>query len=293
MHKPPPEIVTIGSPAGRAVAKPSFAAILLLVCVSGCAPGTAYQASWDGRRGYGGTGDYGYDLNASRAVATAYRAQAEASYTTPGPPDDPWGPYIQEAASRFQVPERWIRAIMRQESGGRLYDASGRPITSPVGAMGLMQVMPRTYDALRPRYGLGSDPYDPRDNIHAGAAYIREMYARYGAPGFVAAYNAGPDRVDGYLSGAMILPDETVHYLANVMPRLGQEVAMSGPMAGYAGEGVAPGAAWANAAYAGSGIAGGGDARQTEARLIDDPSLRAFDGGGLVTLGAPTGLLRY
>jgi hypothetical protein len=292
MRKPPPEIVIMKFPMRYRAVKPPFAAILLLACLAGCTLDSSYQASWDGRRGYGGDGDYGYDINASRAEAGAYQAQADASYATPGPPDDPWGPYIQEAASRFQVPERWIRAIMRQESGGRLYDASGRPITSPVGAMGLMQVMPRTYDTLRSRYALGSDPYDPRDNIQAGAAYIREMHARYGAPGFVAAYNAGPDRVEGYLSGAKILPDETIHYLANVVPRLGQEVAMSGPMAGYAVESAAPSLAWADGAYAGGGMTGGSAAWQAGAGGIDDPSLRAFDGGGLVTAGAPTGMPR-
>ena len=72
---------------------------------------------------------------------------------------------------------------MQQESGGSLYDADGFLITSRAGAMGLMQVMPRTYDILRERYGLGSDPYEPHNNILAGTAYIREMYDRYGAPG--------------------------------------------------------------------------------------------------------------
>ena len=39
-------------------------------------------------------------------------------YPPPGPPSDPWGPYIREASSRFSVPERWIRKVMHQESGG-------------------------------------------------------------------------------------------------------------------------------------------------------------------------------
>ena len=52
--------------------------------------------------------------------------------------------------------------------------------------MGLMQVMPRTYDMLRQRYRLASDPYEPHDNILAGAAYLREMYDRFGSPAFVA-----------------------------------------------------------------------------------------------------------
>jgi hypothetical protein len=48
--------------------------------------------------------------------------------------------------------------------------------------MGLMQIMPLTWSELRARYDLGVDPYDPRDNILAGAAYIREFYQRFAAP---------------------------------------------------------------------------------------------------------------
>lgn len=60
---------------------------------------------------------------------------------------------------------------------------------SSAGALGLMQVMP-TWAALR-RYRLGRDPYDPHDNIMAGAAYLREMWDRYGDVGaMLAAYNA-------------------------------------------------------------------------------------------------------
>jgi D-alanyl-D-alanine carboxypeptidase len=149
-------------------------------------------------------------------------------YPPPGPPDDPWGPYIREAAARYDVPEQWIRAVMQQESGGE------EQAVSPVGAMGLMQVMPETYEALQQRYGLGDDPFDPHNNILAGAAYIREMYDRFGAPGFLAAYNAGPDRVNAYLAGGEVLPNETINYLAAVTPNLGISAALSGPFAVYA-----------------------------------------------------------
>jgi D-alanyl-D-alanine carboxypeptidase len=150
-------------------------------------------------------------------------------YARPGPPEDPWRPYIQEAASRFGVPEQWVRAVMRQESGGR-DDA-----ISSAGAMGLMQVMPQTYEILRARYGLGDDPYEPHDNIMAGTAYIREMYDRYGAPGFLAAYNAGPNRLDSYLAGGTPLPEETVGYVSAIAPNLGESTAFSGPLAVFGG----------------------------------------------------------
>ncbi|WP_436428251.1 lytic transglycosylase domain-containing protein, partial [Enterococcus faecium] len=77
---------------------------------------------------------------------------------------------------------------------------------SSKGAIGLMQVMPKTYDGLRIRYALGRDVYDPHDNIMAGAAYLREMYDRFGASGFLAAYNAGPERYQDYLTTARPLP---------------------------------------------------------------------------------------
>ena len=149
-------------------------------------------------------------------------------YPPPGPAEDPWGPYIREAAARFRVPGHWVRAVMHQESGGE------QQATSSAGAMGLMQVMPATYEGLRVRYQLGDDPYDPHNNILAGTAYIREMYDRFGAPGFLAAYNAGPDRVDSYLAGRAALPEETVNYVAAITPNLGNDVQKSGPFAVYA-----------------------------------------------------------
>jgi soluble lytic murein transglycosylase-like protein len=149
--------------------------------------------------------------------ARNYRSQARGNYPPPGPAHDPWGPYIAEAAKRFDIPERWIREVMRQESGGRLFTSSGDLVTSGAGAMGLMQVMPGTYDELRERHeGLGDDPYEPRSNILAGAAYIREMYDMYGSPAFLAAYNAGPRRLDDYLVGGRGLPLETRRYVAKV-----------------------------------------------------------------------------
>ncbi len=153
--------------------------------------------------------------------SSQYRSRAGRNYTPPGPPSDPWGPYIREAAAKFDVPDRWVREVMRQESGGRQYGRSGDLVTSGAGAMGLMQVMPATYDEIRGRYPeLGNDPYDPHNNILAGTAYIREMYDIYGSPGFLAAYNAGPGRLDDYLTRNRTLPEETRRYVAAIGPRL-------------------------------------------------------------------------
>jgi soluble lytic murein transglycosylase-like protein len=151
--------------------------------------------------------------------AARYIEHARNNYIPPGPPQDPWGPYIREASARFDVPELWIRSVMHVESGGNEY-LNGRLVTSGAGAMGLMQVMPSTYDDLRQQYSLGDDPFDPHNNILAGVAYMREMYDIYGSPGFLAAYNAGPNRLDDYLSNNRPLPDETRHYVAMIGPNI-------------------------------------------------------------------------
>lgn len=123
----------------------------------------------------------------------------------------PYAAHVADAAGRFGIPERWIWAVMRVESNGDV-----RAVSS-AGAMGLMQIMPATWASLRARYGLGADPYDVRDNIMAGAAYLRAMHDRYGnATAMLAAYNAGPGRYDEYLSRGRPLPVETRAYLAKL-----------------------------------------------------------------------------
>ena len=122
---------------------------------------------------------------------------------------------IAEASQRFGVPESWIRAVMQAESAG---DPSA---VSEAGAMGFMQIMPETWDELRTAHGFGNDPFDPRDNVMAGAAYLRAMYNRFGSPGFLAAYNAGPGRYAEHLATGRPLPRETRDYLAVLTPLIG------------------------------------------------------------------------
>jgi len=117
---------------------------------------------------------------------------------------------ITEAARRFGLPAHWIRAVMKQESG------FNPRATSRAGAMGLMQVMPATYAELRRRHGLGSDAYDPRDNILAGAAYLRELHDRFGLEGMLPAYNAGPRRYLQHRDQGRPLPLETRDYVARI-----------------------------------------------------------------------------
>jgi hypothetical protein len=129
----------------------------------------------------------------------------------------PFVTFVAEASQRFGIPVAWIRAVMRVES------ANDVRAVSPKGAMGLMQIMPDTWADLRVRYRLGSDPFDPRENIIAGTAYLRELYDRYGAPGFLAAYNAGPGRYEDYVANGRPLPAETRAYVAQIAPLLGDE----------------------------------------------------------------------
>jgi hypothetical protein len=128
---------------------------------------------------------------------------------------DPVAATVAEAAQRSGIPASWIRAVMQAESGG---DARA---VSPKGAMGLMQIMPQTWATLRLRYGLGADPFDPHDNIIAGAGYLRELHDRYGSPGFLAAYNAGPARFEDYVATGQPLPAETRAYVALLAPLVG------------------------------------------------------------------------
>jgi soluble lytic murein transglycosylase-like protein len=145
--------------------------------------------------------------HAARASSAAHQAN--------GLPVDPFAAFITEASKRFAVPEHWIRSVMRVESAGEVRARSRK------GAMGLMQIMPQTWSDLRARYDLGADPYDPRNNILAGAAYIRELYQRFGTPGFLAAYNSGPTRYENHLATGRSLPDETQDYVAILAPMIG------------------------------------------------------------------------
>ena len=135
---------------------------------------------------------------------------------------------IAEASERFGIPARWIAEVMQVESRG-----DPRAL-SPKGAIGLMQIMPATYASLAARYGLGTDPWNVRDNIMAGAAYLRELYDRYGASGFLAAYNAGPGRWEEHLSGARPLPGETVRYLSRLGPSVGADLGPGSSVSSHA-----------------------------------------------------------
>ncbi|MBT0779333.1 lytic transglycosylase domain-containing protein [Paracoccus sp. pheM1] len=172
---------------------------------------------------------------------------------------DPFAVHVAEASLRFGIPQHWIRAVCHVESRGNPH------AVSPKGAMGLMQVMPETWAALRARHSLGGDPFDPRDNIFAGAAYLREMHDRYGSvAGMLAAYNAGPGRYDEHLVSGRTLPAETRAYVATLAPLLD-----SAPLPG-AGFAAATPRDWREAPLFASGMTSGSDAApvQSDSTLV-------------------------
>ena len=99
--------------------------------------------------------------------------------------------FTREAALQQGIPARFIESVMATESAYRP-DA-----VSPKGAIGLMQLMPGTARTL------GVDPHDPRQNVAAGARYLRELLTKYADHDdqvlrALAAYNAGPGAVEKY-----------------------------------------------------------------------------------------------
>lgn len=149
------------------------------------------------------------------ATSTAFESTALAQSVTRSESVDQFAKFVDEASDRFAVPARWIRAVMQVESGGNERATSSR------AAMGLMQLMPGTWVQLSVRYGLGLDPFDPHDNIVAGAGYLKEMHDRFGSAGFLAAYHAGPTRYEQYVATGQRLPPQTTVYVAAVKSLLG------------------------------------------------------------------------
>lgn len=112
---------------------------------------------------------------------------------------------VNQAAREYQVDPRLVNAVAQAESGG---DQSA---VSPVGAIGVMQLMPETAASL------GVDPYDEKQNVEGGAKYLREMLDEFGGDvrKAVAAYNAGPAAVRAY--GGVPPYRETQDYVSKVL----------------------------------------------------------------------------
>ena len=106
-----------------------------------------------------------------------------------GKPEDLYEPLIQEAANMYGVPAGLIRAVMQTESAFNPF------AVSRVGAKGLMQLMP----PLAKEMGV-TDPFDPRQNVMAGAKYLRKLLDLHSGNIrlALASYNAGPANVKRY-----------------------------------------------------------------------------------------------
>jgi len=129
---------------------------------------------------------------------------------------DRWNPVVREAAAKFNIPPMWLRAVMRNETGGRTVQEGGQPIISRAGALGIMQLMPDTYSQMAAQHELGADPAVPRDNIFAAAAYLAWLKQRYGFPGMFGAYNFGPGNWEDHLHRRRGLPAETRNYVKQI-----------------------------------------------------------------------------
>src|SRR6185503_11112216 len=121
--------------------------------------------------------------------------------------DVPLSSLLSSAATQYGLDPNLLLRQARQESG--LHQGA----VSPAGAIGVMQLMPATAK------GLGVDPNDVGQNIQGGAHYLRQMLDRYNGDYnlALAAYNAGPGRVEAYLKNGTALPSETQKYVAAIM----------------------------------------------------------------------------
>lgn len=114
---------------------------------------------------------------------------------------------INDAATQYGLDPDLLLRQAYQESG--LKQSS----VSSAGAKGIMQLMPKTASDL------GVDPDDPVQNIYGGAKYMRQMLDQFGGsyPHALAAYNAGPARVQDYINKGTPLPSETQKYVPAIM----------------------------------------------------------------------------
>ena len=159
------------------------------------------------RRQAGPSGSSGSSDRPAAGGPLANAARNRPASTAPDPHKyQRYDHFIREAARIYQLPAPFIRAVMKVESN------FNPNVVSRAGAIGLMQLMPRTAANMGVR-----DPFDPRQNILGGARYLRILANLFGGDLVltVAAYNAGEGAVQRY-SG--IPPySETRRYVRRVL----------------------------------------------------------------------------
>jgi soluble lytic murein transglycosylase-like protein len=151
----------------------------------------------------------GFEADDSLPVPPAVRqdTQAVQEIAAPAPATTPLE-LADAAADKYGLPRELVRSVMAAESGM----APGA--ISPKGAIGLMQLMPGTAQVM------GVNPYDPAQNVDAGARYLRDLLEKYnyGLRHALAAYNAGPGAVDKYNG----IPPyrETIDYISRIEKKM-------------------------------------------------------------------------
>ena len=136
-------------------------------------------------------------------------------YAPPGPPGDPWGPFIRPASAEFGVAEPLVYAVMWAESRGCQW-LNGHPMRALSGEIGLMQIPPSIYIWISRRIGTGTDPYLPRDNIRAGVYSLSLMRDQFGWPDGLAAYQFGPTELRAAWGQGKAPPQATLEYQRRV-----------------------------------------------------------------------------
>jgi soluble lytic murein transglycosylase-like protein len=147
-----------------------------------------------------------YRLSAPMILTRSFERASADPPPCPPLPEETLGPLLASASKKSGVAANLLRAVARRESA--FYPCA----VSPKGAQGLMQLMPATASDLAVR-----DPFDPEENMHAGARYLKDLLARFGGDLklALAAYNAGPASV----AAAGGVPDipETRNYVDAIL----------------------------------------------------------------------------
>jgi soluble lytic murein transglycosylase-like protein len=150
-------------------------------------------------------GQFGVALAQALGLQAASPVASGGDGPAPVPPEQ-IDALVQQNASIWQVDPALIKSVIANESS---FNANA---TSPVGAQGLMQLMPETAASLGVK-----DPYDPAQNVAGGTRYLRGLLDRFNGDTklAVAAYNAGPGAVEKY--NGVPPYAETQSYVQNVL----------------------------------------------------------------------------
>jgi soluble lytic murein transglycosylase-like protein len=154
--------------------------------------------------------DASFNVALAQALMPEIAPQPTDDTNAPAPvPPEQIDQLVQQNADIWQVDPALIKSVIANESS---FNANA---TSPVGAQGLMQLMPETAASLGVK-----NPYDPAQNVAGGTRYLKGLLDRFKGDTklAVAAYNAGPEAVEKY--GAVPPYTETQNYVQNVLGSL-------------------------------------------------------------------------